>query len=58
MFFKIIKIILGLIGVILSTAAAGLIIFIIIMGAWRRCLLIYNYPFSLKLSFLIYIKNY
>ncbi len=30
MFFKIIKIILGLIGVILSTAAAGLIIFIII----------------------------
>ncbi len=25
-------------------------------GAWRRCLLIHNYPFSLKLSFLIYIK--
>ncbi|WP_338961314.1 MULTISPECIES: hypothetical protein [unclassified Spiroplasma] len=30
MFFKIIKIILGLIGVILSSAIAGLIIFIII----------------------------
>ncbi|WP_338977759.1 MULTISPECIES: hypothetical protein [unclassified Spiroplasma] len=30
MFFKIIKIILGLIGVILSSATAGLIIFIII----------------------------
>ncbi len=26
------------------------------LGAWRRCLLIHNYPFSLKLSFLIYIK--
>ncbi|WP_338986945.1 hypothetical protein [Spiroplasma endosymbiont of Dasysyrphus albostriatus] len=30
MFFKIIKIILGLIGVILSSATAGLIIFIIV----------------------------
>ncbi|WP_338986882.1 hypothetical protein [Spiroplasma endosymbiont of Dasysyrphus albostriatus] len=30
MFFKIIKIILGLIGVILSSATAGLIIFIIL----------------------------
>ncbi len=30
MFFKIIKIILGLIGVILSSATAGLIIFFII----------------------------
>ncbi|WP_342217600.1 hypothetical protein [Spiroplasma endosymbiont of Amphimallon solstitiale] len=30
MFFKIIKIILGLIGVLLSSAVAGLIIFIII----------------------------
>ncbi|WP_342266153.1 hypothetical protein [Spiroplasma endosymbiont of Villa modesta] len=30
MFFKIIKIILGLIGVILSSAIAGLIIFIIV----------------------------
>ncbi len=30
MFFKIIKIILGLIGVILSAATAGLIIFIIV----------------------------
>ncbi|WP_338961973.1 MULTISPECIES: hypothetical protein [unclassified Spiroplasma] len=30
MFFKIIKIILGLIGIILSSATAGLIIFIIV----------------------------
>ncbi|WP_338973392.1 MULTISPECIES: hypothetical protein [unclassified Spiroplasma] len=30
MFFKIIKIILGLIGVLLSSATAGLIIFIIV----------------------------
>ncbi len=30
MFFKIIKIILGLIGVLLSSATAGLIIFIIL----------------------------
>ncbi len=30
MFFKIIKIILGLIGVLLSSAVAGLIIFIIV----------------------------
>lgn len=30
MFFKIIKIILGLIGVLLSSGAAGLIIFIIV----------------------------
>ncbi|WP_342266063.1 hypothetical protein [Spiroplasma endosymbiont of Villa modesta] len=30
MFFKIIKIILGLIGVLLSSAIAGLIIFIIV----------------------------
>ncbi|WJG69327.1 hypothetical protein SIXOD_v1c26280 [Spiroplasma ixodetis Y32] len=30
MFFKIIKIILGLIGVLLSSAVAGLVIFIIV----------------------------